>query len=184
MHYIISHDDIILDERPLSKGIFGDIYSAKLKQQGTFELVRVKKCSTEYAKNQFLYEAKILRLLFDHPNLVNLVGVCVNREPVYIVMEDVGGKDLVSFLDQHGARLNPYQLANFSSDAALGMEYLASKNCIHRDLAARNCIITGLKYHEILKISDFSMCRITEDGLYIPRQLKDIRFEWIPPEVI
>lgn len=26
-------------------------------------------------------------------------------------------------------------------DAAAGMQYLESKNCIHRDLAARNCLV-------------------------------------------
>ena len=181
--HIISHDDITLDQQPLNKGIFGDVYFAQLKKPKASESVIVKKCNTEYTKYQFLYEAKILKLLYDHPNIINLLGVCVHREPVYIVMENVEGNNLKCFLDQHGPDLNPNYLAKLSMDAVQGMEYLASKNCIHCDLAARNCIVTGLKYHQILKISDFSLCQLTKDGSYIPRQLKDVPFEWMSPEV-
>jgi tyrosine-protein kinase Fer len=45
-------------------------------------------------------------------------------------------------------------------DAAAGMQYLESKNCIHRDLAARNCLV-GEK--NIVKISDFGMSREEEE---------------------
>ena len=45
-------------------------------------------------------------------------------------------------------------------DAAAGMQYLESKNCIHRDLAARNCLV-GDK--NIVKISDFGMSREEEE---------------------
>ena len=52
-------------------------------------------------------------------------------------------------------------------DAAAGMQYLESKNCIHRDLAARNCLVGE---GNIVKISDFGMSReeeeyIVSDGL-------------------
>ena len=58
-------------------------------------------------------------------------------------------------------------------DAAAGMQYLESKNCIHRDLAARNCLV-GEK--NIVKISDFGMSREEEeytvsDGLKQVRQV-------------
>lgn len=34
-------------------------------------------------------------------------------------------------------------------DAAAGMMYLESKNCIHRDLAARNCLVGKLINYKI-----------------------------------
>ncbi len=45
-------------------------------------------------------------------------------------------------------------------DAAAGMSYLESKNCIHRDLAARNCLVGK---DNSVKISDFGMSREEEE---------------------
>ena len=45
-------------------------------------------------------------------------------------------------------------------DAAAGMQYLESKNCIHRDLAARNCLVGE---GNVVKISDFGMSREEEE---------------------
>ena len=45
-------------------------------------------------------------------------------------------------------------------DAAAGMQYLESKNCIHRDLAARNCLVGE---SNVVKISDFGMSREEEE---------------------
>lgn len=100
---------------------------------------------------------------YDHPNIVKLIGVCTQRQPIYIVMELVpggwsfsvtpilfllvcllrllflcdpplalSGGDFLSFLRKKKDELKTKQLVRFSVDAAAGMSYLESKNCIHR----------------------------------------------------
>lgn len=37
---------------------------------------------------------------YDHPNVVQLIGVCTDKQPIYIVMELVSGKQKVVMLFQ------------------------------------------------------------------------------------
>jgi len=65
-------------------------------------------------------------------------------------------------------------------DAASGMEYLESKQCIHRDLAARNCLVGDTN---IVKISDFGMSREEEEYI-VSDGLKQIPIKWTAPEAL
>lgn len=51
------------------------------------------------------------------------------------------GGSLLTFLRNKGLTLKQSDLMAMCRDAAAGMRYLESKNCIHRDLAARNCLV-------------------------------------------
>ena len=104
-------------------------------------------------------------------NFILSIELNVNMECCFVfpVMEFMSGGDFLSYLRKSGNKLNSKKLANFSVDAAAGMEYLESKNCIHRDLAARNCLV-GPK--DILKISDFGMSREVEEGKMFFRVFK------------
>lgn len=51
------------------------------------------------------------------------------------------GGSLLSYLRNNSKTLSVIQLVSMCRDAAAGMMYLESKNCIHRDLAARNCLV-------------------------------------------
>jgi serine/threonine protein kinase len=42
-------------------------------------------------KKKFLQEGRILKQ-YDHPNVVKLIGICVQKQPIMIVMELVAGK--------------------------------------------------------------------------------------------
>uniref|UniRef100_A0AAR5PH28 Tyrosine-protein kinase n=1 Tax=Dendroctonus ponderosae TaxID=77166 RepID=A0AAR5PH28_DENPD len=140
----LNNDDVILLDK-IGRGNFGDVYRAQLKNSN--EVVAVKTCRVtlpEEHKKKFLQEGRILKQ-YDHPNIVKLIGICVQKQPIMIVMELVPGGSLLTFLRKKSNSLGEGQLMKMCLDAAAGMRYLESKNCIHRDLAARNCLVDGMK---------------------------------------
>ncbi|EAX02113.1 feline sarcoma oncogene, isoform CRA_a [Homo sapiens] len=164
------------------QGNFGEVFSGRLRADNT--LVAVKSCRETLPpdlKAKFLQEARILKQ-YSHPNIVRLIGVCTQKQPIYIVMELVQGGDFLTFLRTEGARLRVKTLLQMVGDAAAGMEYLESKCCIHRDLAARNCLVTE---KNVLKISDFGMSREEADGVYAASGgLRQVPVKWTAPEAL
>ncbi|XP_067015330.2 tyrosine-protein kinase Fer isoform X2 [Anabrus simplex] len=175
----LNNDDVILLDK-IGRGNFGDVYKARLKTSK--QEVAVKTCRItlpEEHKKKFLQEGRILKQ-YDHPNIVKLIGICVQKQPIMIVMELVPGGSLLTFLRNKSANLTQKQLLGMCRDAAAGMRYLESKNCIHRDLAARNCLVG---YENIVKISDFGMSREEEEYI-VSDGMKQIPIKWTAPEAL
>ncbi|XP_068587045.1 tyrosine-protein kinase Fes/Fps isoform X1 [Cebidichthys violaceus] len=179
--WVLEHDDIILGPL-IGRGNFGEVYSGRLCSDNT--PVAVKSCKENLApehKSKFLMEARILKQ-YDHPNIVKLIGVCTQKQPIYIIMELVQGGDFLSFLRHEGHSLKPKMLVKMTENVASGMEFLESKKCIHRDLAARNCLVAQLN---VVKISDFGMSRQQDDGVYSAGGgLRQIPVKWTSPEAL
>uniref|UniRef100_A0A8C8BAW1 Tyrosine-protein kinase n=1 Tax=Otus sunia TaxID=257818 RepID=A0A8C8BAW1_9STRI len=179
--WVLNHEDVLLGER-IGRGNFGEVFSGRLRADNT--PVAVKSCRETLPpelKAKFLQEARILKQ-YNHPNIVRLIGVCTQKQPIYIVMELVQGGDFLSFLRSEGPHLRMKELIKMTENAAAGMEYLESKHCIHRDLAARNCLVTE---KNTLKISDFGMSREEEDGVYASTGgMKQIPVKWTAPEAL
>ncbi|XP_060769293.1 tyrosine-protein kinase Fer isoform X2 [Neoarius graeffei] len=177
--WILNHEDVILGEL-LGKGNFGEVFKGMLRDKTPVAVKTCKEDLPQDLKIKFLSEARILKQ-YDHPNIVKLIGVCTQRQPIYIVMELVPGGDFLSFLRKKKEDLKIKQLLKFSLDAAAGMAYLELKNCIHRDLAARNCLVGE---NNLLKISDFGMSRQEDDGIYSSSGFKQIPIKWTAPEAL
>lgn len=179
--WVLKHEDLVLGEQ-IGRGNFGDVFSGRLRADNT--PVAVKSCRETLPpdlKAKFLQEARILKQ-YSHPNIVRLIGVCTQKQPIYIVMELVQGGDFLTFLRTEGPRLRVKTLLQMVGDAAAGMEYLESKCCIHRDLAARNCLVTE---KNVLKISDFGMSREEADGIYAASGgLRQVPVKWTAPEAL
>ena len=172
---LMLHNDEISMGKRLGKGAFGEVFEADFKGQK----VAVKTCcSTDITdKGKFLQEAEILKQ-YDHPNIVKLIGIAWDTEPVLIVMELMPGGSLLDYLRKKPAQMIKGKMLHISIDACAGMEYLESRGCIHRDLAARNCLV-GEK--DIVKISDFGMSR--EESVYLVKGPRQIPVKWTAPEV-
>ncbi|XP_011363452.1 tyrosine-protein kinase Fer isoform X3 [Pteropus vampyrus] len=177
--WVLNHEDVTLGEL-LGKGNFGEVYKGILKDKTDVAVKTCKEDLPQELKIKFLQEAKILKQ-YDHPNIVKLIGVCTQRQPIYIIMELIPGGDFLSFLRKKKDDIKLKQLVKFSLDAASGMSYLESKNCIHRDLAARNCLVSE---NNVLKISDFGMSRQEDGGVYSSSGLKQIPIKWTAPEAL
>lgn len=175
----LRNDDIELSEK-IGSGQFGEVF------RGVFRLtesqVAVKTCRenmSEDVKRKFLQEGRILKQ-YNHPNIVKFIGIAAQRHPVMIVMEFVSGGALLAFLRKNGARQTVQTLVQMCEDAAAGMAYLESKNCLHRDLAARNCLVGT---NNVVKISDFGMSR-EEEEYVVSGGLKQIPIKWTAPEAL
>ncbi|KAM8728917.1 discoidin domain-containing receptor 2-like [Acanthopagrus schlegelii] len=132
------------------------------------------------ARNDFLKEIRIMSRLRD-PNIVRLLAVCVDTDPLCMITEYMENGDLNQFLcnlrlkeaadedkaeeeEKEGNSVVSYsKLIGMAVQIASGMKYLSSLNFVHRDLATRNCLVG--KNHTI-KIADFGMSRNLYRGDY------------------
>ncbi|XP_062553652.1 mucin-2 [Armigeres subalbatus] len=159
----------------LGEGNFGQVWKAEADDlAGHFGSTRIVAVKTERSDNghgDLKAEADIMRKLGSHPNVVTLLGACLEQEPQLLIMEYAMRGRLLSLLRAargavnglaptiHGNRtpimpLSPRRLTGFAHDIARGMEYIAEKKIVHRDLAARNVL---LDHNGICKICDFGM---------------------------
>uniref|UniRef100_H2YD15 Tyrosine-protein kinase n=1 Tax=Ciona savignyi TaxID=51511 RepID=H2YD15_CIOSA len=139
----LSHDDFRIEN--LGKGNFGEVSKALFIRENIY--VAVKTCKEDVDQNtrdKFLEEAKILKG-YDHDNIVRLIGVCTDRQPIYIVMEYVSGGDLVKYLRQNADCLLTQHLVQFCHDACRGLAYLEEKKCIHRLKIMTTCISNNIQ---------------------------------------
>ncbi|CAH2040359.1 unnamed protein product, partial [Iphiclides podalirius] len=175
----LNNDHVQLLDK-IGRGNFGDVYKARLKTTG--QEVAVKTCRValpDEQKRTFLQEGRILKQ-YQHPNIVRLIGIAVQKQPIMIVMELVPGGSLLTFLRTRASSLGARPLLAMCRDAAGGMRYLESKNCIHRDLAARNCLVAD---DHTVKISDFGMSREEEEYI-VSGGMKQIPIKWTAPEAL
>ncbi|CAG4945767.1 tyrosine-protein kinase Fer isoform X3 [Colias croceus] len=175
----LNNDHVQLLDK-IGRGNFGDVYKARLITTG--QEVAVKTCRValpEEQKRTFLQEGRILKQ-YQHPNIVRLIGIAVQKQPIMIVMELVSGGSLLTFLRTRAQSLSSRSLLCMCRDAAAGMRYLESKSCIHRDLAARNCLVGD---DNIVKISDFGMSREEEEYI-VSGGMKQIPIKWTAPEAL
>lgn len=152
----------------LGSGAFGEVFEGKVKDikveaEYCVALKSLKEGSTRCELLEFLKEAKLMNNL-KHKNILEILGVCLDNEPNFIIMELMKEGDLLSYLRKTrptlGHSLSHIDYIRMCIDVAEGCSYLEDMHLVHRDLAARNCLVSSADPKEqIIKIGDFGLAR-------------------------
>lgn len=145
----------------IGKGFFGKVYRGTLKDEsGKEELtvaiktVQGKECTVRDVE-AFLAEAIVMKD-FDHPNVINLLGVVIAGNRPFAILPYMEYGDLKSYISEPDRSIKVRELLGFGVQVAAGMEYLANQKIVHRDLATRNCMVNKLL---VVRIADFGLSR-------------------------
>jgi len=193
----IPKENVVIN-RKLGEGAFGTVYGGEAQfSSGDWTAVAVKTLksggSTE-GRLDFLAEAEAMKK-FKHKNIVKLLGVCLQVEPIYTIMEFMLYGDLKTYLlarrnmvsekitDE--SDISPKRLTMYALDVARGLAYLAEQKYVHRDIACRNCLVDAQR---VIKIGDFGMARPTFESDYYCFNRKGVKkffpVRWMPPETV
>eukprot|EP01147_Barroeca_monosierra_P009266 gene9266-1543_t len=168
-HLLISRRDLRAI-KVIGAGQFGTVWLALQQVQTGAKSAEkhravklIRSGTSEQDQEDFVAEALTMSKL-DHPNLVSLVGVCVEHMPWLVVLELMRYGDIKSVLiaaNEKGIQLNYAEQLHLMVQLASGMSYVASQDIVHMDLAARNCL---LHTNSVLKIGDFGLAKPFDEG--------------------
>ncbi|XP_059294349.1 probable serine/threonine-protein kinase PBL7 [Lycium ferocissimum] len=147
-------------ESIIGEGGFGPVFKGQLE---TGQVVAVKKLNHSglQGDKEFFVEVHMLSLL-QHPNLVNLIGYCIEGEQRLLIYEFMPLGSLEYHLHDMTPDMEPLDWDTrmiIASGAAKGLDYLhnqADRPVIYRDLKSAN-ILLGEGFHA--KLSDFGLAK-------------------------
>ncbi|XP_062590189.1 serine/threonine-protein kinase Nek4-like [Saccostrea cucullata] len=156
----------------VSKGSFGFVYKARLKEAGTTgfksEIYAAKLLSLENATDRHRElvnrEIEILQQV-DHPNVVHYHYHIVVDKIACIVMEYCGGGTLyqhIQNLKKDNKVMDEEEFVSTLVQISKGVEFLHDNAVIHRDLKTKNMLYTDDR--KVIKIGDFGVAKLISNS--------------------
>lgn len=158
----------------LGEGGFGKVYKGWIDEKGhnpvksgTGKVIAVKKLNPESLQGLEEWQSEVNFLgRLSHPNLVKLLGYCVEEKDLLLVYEFMSKGSLENHLFRRGAAFQPLSWIlrlKIAIGAARGLAFLhtSEKQVIYRDFKASNILLDS---HYNAKISDFGLAKNGPSG--------------------
>ncbi|XP_033118460.1 serine/threonine-protein kinase LMTK2-like isoform X2 [Anneissia japonica] len=174
----------------LGNGWFGKVLQGEARKiqvgiKKTKVVVKeLKDTATREEQIRFLREVQSHREL-RHPNMLSLLGQCIDSIPFLLIMEHAPLGDLKSYLMKHREEMQSMALRDvqlkLACDLASGLTLLHQAGFVHMDFAARNCLLASV---DSLKIGDYGLSQEKYKGDYyrLPSTNQIVPIRWLPPD--
>jgi len=156
----------------LGQGTMGVVYRAHddfLDRDVAIKLLPPAQVGGGERSARFLREARTVARL-SHPNIMTLFDAGEAEGWLYLVVEMISGKDLYSYLQENGGRLEIAEGLRIIREILEGLHYAHEQDVLHRDIKPENVMITSRGQ---VKITDFGLAltqhdpRLTTDGAVV-----------------
>ena len=128
----------------IGRGLYSVVKSAIQKSTGKRVAIKIYKKSklTSLQRRKCLeQEIKVMKLI-NHPNIVKLYEVIETVKEIYIIMEFVKGRSLLSYIkSQPGKKLSERESAWILHQVLEGIKYCHEYDIAHRDIKMENIIL-------------------------------------------
>lgn len=141
----------------IGQGGYGIVYKGTLADK-TMVAVKKSKSIDENQIEQFINEVIILSDI-SHPNVVKLLGCCLETPTPLLVYEFITNKTVFQHLHEHDfiSSLTFERRLNIATDTAEALAHIHSTTqIIHRDIKSSNILLTD---DYTAKVSDFGISR-------------------------
>jgi serine/threonine protein kinase len=147
--------------RQLGQGGFATVYEARdrfLERKVAIKQLLLDKAGDKNAVKRFIQEARVIATLA-HPNILSILGLRVEDNQFFMIMEHVPGGSLRDLLNKQG-QLPIEQAVQLTIGICEGLAKFHAHGIIHRDIKTENILLTA---DGRPKVIDFGIAHVPEE---------------------
>ena len=149
--------------KKLGEGMFSTVKLATHSLTGekvAIKILEKTKVTKIEEKERINRELAIMRKL-NHYNIVKLYQIVETKLTIYLIQENVQGKEFMEYLTKKG-KLKEVEACKFFHQIISGLEYIHQCGIAHRDFKPENILITNDE--TVLKIIDFGLSNMYKNN--------------------